>query len=110
MPLSERVRIEVYLPHFPSREYEELLRSFASEFTFAFGGCSTLRGLEGSYLSKSGVLVPDQISLIYSDMPLTFSTDFEIAAAYATEVRRAVMETLPEEEVLVVVAQIYHTV
>jgi hypothetical protein len=110
LPLFERVRIEVYIPHLSSREYEELLRSFANEFTFAFWGCSTLKGLEGSYLSKSGELVPDQISLIYSDIPLTLSTDFEVASAYASEIRRAVMETLPEEEVLVAVAQIYHTV
>ena len=110
MPLFERVRIEVYLPRLSSREYEELLRAFASEFTFAFGGCSTLKDLEGSYLSKSGVVVPDQISLIYSDIPLTLSTDFEIVAAYAGGVRRAAMKTLPEEEVLVAVAQIYHTV
>ena len=67
MPLLERVRVEAYLPDLPSSEYQNLLRSFEEEFTYAFGGCSIVRGLEGSYLSDSGDRIPDRINLIFSD-------------------------------------------
>ena len=49
MPLLERVRVEVYLPDPSIAEYDNLLTSFEAEFTYAFGGCTILRGLEGCY-------------------------------------------------------------
>lgn len=38
MPLLERTRVEVYQPDLPSSEYQDLLRSFEEELTYAFGG------------------------------------------------------------------------
>ena len=108
MPLLERVRIEVYVPDFPSSEYQNLLRSLAEEFTYAFGGSSILTGLEGSYLSATGELIPDRINVVYSDVPLALSTDYTNVAAYAGELRRTAMEVLREEAVLVSVEQVYH--
>jgi hypothetical protein len=109
LPLFERARVEVYLPDLPSPEYEALLKLFASEFTSAFGGCSTVRGIEGSYLSEAGVPIGDKINLIYSDTPLMLSTDSNRVAAYVTEVKRAAMGALvEEEEILVSVEQVYH--
>ena len=55
MPLSEKARVEVYLPDLPKASYQDLLDALDREFTFAFGGCTILRGLEGSYLAA---LVP----------------------------------------------------
>ena len=72
MPLLERVRVEVYLPDLPSSEYQNLLRSFEEEFTYAFGGSPIVRGLEGSYLSEAGERIPDRISLLYSDAPVAY--------------------------------------
>ncbi len=60
MPLLERVRVEVYIPDLPADAYRNLLRSFEEEFTYAFGGCTIVSGLEGSYLSKTGTKVPDR--------------------------------------------------
>ena len=110
MPLLERVRVEVYLPdpHLP--EYENLLRLLAQEFTYSFGGCSVVRGLEGSYLSMRGNVMQDRINLIYSDVPLALSLDFAAVAAYARALKRVAMETLAEEAVLITVEQIYHAV
>ncbi len=110
MPLLERVRVEIYLPdpHLP--EYEDLLRLLAQEFTYAFGGCSIVRGLEGSYLSIRGNVMPDRINVIYSDVPLALSVDFAIVAVYARELKRAAMEALAEEAVLITVEQMYHAV
>ena len=110
MPLPERVRVEVYLPDLPTSEYQNLLRSFEEEFTYAFGGCSILRGLEGSYLSASGERIADRISVLYSDAPLALSTNFDSLAAYVGELRRAAMVALSEESVLISVAQVYHAV
>jgi hypothetical protein len=110
LPLLERVRVEVYLPDPQLPEYENLLRLLAQEFTYAFGGCSIVRGLEGSYLSILGNVMPDRINLIYSDIPTALSTNFAIVAEYAGELKRAAMEALAEEAVLITVEQIYHAV
>ena len=110
MPLLERTRVEVYLPDLPSTLYQTLLRSFEVEFTYAFGGASIIRGLDGSYLSTSGERIPDRINLLYSDAPLALSTDFASLAAYVRELRRAAMEALSEEAVLISVEQVYHEV
>ena len=110
MPLLERVRIEVYLPNIPSSEYRNLLRSFEEELTYAFGGSSIVRGLEGSYLSASCECIADRVNLLYSDAPLALSTNFESLAAYVRELKRAAMEALSEEAVLISVEQVYHEV
>jgi hypothetical protein len=62
LPLLERVRLEVYLPDPSIPEYDNLLTSFA-EFTYAFGGCTILRGLEGCYLSQFGKRIHDRINV-----------------------------------------------
>jgi hypothetical protein len=110
LPLLERVRVEVYLPDLPSAEYQNLLRSFEEEFTYAFGGASTVRGVEGSYLSDLGQRIPDRINLLFTDAPLALSTNFVSLAAYVGELRRAAMEALSEESVLISVEQVYHAV
>ncbi|HEX7335027.1 MAG TPA: hypothetical protein VF290_26230 [Pyrinomonadaceae bacterium] len=110
MPLLERVRVEIYLPDPHVTKYDYLLRSFEYEFTYAFGGCTIVRGLEGSYRSRFGDRITDRINLIYSDLPLALSVDFALVAGYVREVKRASIDALKEEEVMVVVTQIYHSV
>ena len=108
MPLLERARVEVYVPDLPAPHYGNLLLSFEEEFTYAFGGCTIVRGLDGSFLSQAGVKTPDRISLIYTDLPTALSTNFESAALYAHELRQAAFDALDEEGVLVTVGQVYH--
>ena len=108
MPLLERARVEVYVPDLPGPDYRNLLLSFEEEFTYAFGGCTIVRGLDGSYLSRAGLKTPDRINLIYTDLPVALSTNFESAARYAAELRQAALAALHEENVLVAVGQIYH--
>jgi hypothetical protein len=110
LPLLERARVEVYVPDLPAPHYRNLLLSFEEEFTYAFGGCTIVRGLDGSYLSSAGVKTPDRINLIYTDVPLALSTNSESAARYADELKRAAFDVLDEESVLVAVGQIYHAV
>ena len=110
MPLLERVRIEVYLPDSPIPEYEDLLQSLANEFTYAFGGCSILRDIEGRYLSFLGNHISDRISVVYFDAPLALSIDFAVVAAYSRELKETVMNSLTEEQVMIAVEQVYHSV
>jgi hypothetical protein len=94
----------------PATSYHNLLLAFEEEFTYSFGGCTIMRGLDGNYLSSLGVRTPDRINLIYTDLPIALSTNFEIIARYADELKQAAFEDLAEEAVLVVVTQIYHSV
>jgi hypothetical protein len=87
-----------------------LLLSFEEEFTYAFGGCTIVRGLAGSFLSQAGVKTPDRINVIYTDLPAALSTSFESAARYTHELRQAASDALDEESVLVTVGQIYHAI
>lgn len=50
----------MYLPDLPTASYRNLLEAFDVEFTHAFGGCTIVRGLEGSYLSRVGVKTPTE--------------------------------------------------
>lgn len=110
MPLLERARVEVYVPDMPAPHYRNLVLSFQEEFTYAFGGCTVVRSLEGRYLSHAGENTSDRISLIYTDLPLALSTSFENVARYSEELKQAAFEALAEETILVAVERIYHAV
>ena len=110
MPLLERARVEVYVPDLPTPPYRNLLISFEEEFTYAFGGCTMVRGLDGSYLSRSGVKTSDRINLIYADLPVALSINFDKAARYADEIKEAAFDALNEESVFVTIGQLFHAV
>ena len=57
----------MYLPDLPRPAYQDLLDAFDREFTYAFGGCTVIRGLTGSYLSRDGVILQDRINVIFTD-------------------------------------------
>jgi hypothetical protein len=42
LPLSEKARIEIYLPDLPTAAYGDLLEAIEREFTYTLGGCTTL--------------------------------------------------------------------
>ena len=92
MPLSEKARIEVYLPDLRLPEYQDLLSTMEQEFTYSFGGCTTIRGLEGSYLSRIGPIMQDRINLVYTDTPFSPDVQFELVARYAEKLRVAAFE------------------
>lgn len=52
MPLSEKARVEVYIPDLPLTSYDRLLETLEAEFTYLFGGCTLQRRLDGNYLSQ----------------------------------------------------------
>ena len=108
MPLSEKARIEVYLPDLPRAAYQDLLSALTQEFTYTFGGCTIIRGLDGSYLSQADSPIQDRINLIYTDTPYTFAENFEVVSAYADKLKNAAFAALEEEAILIVVSQVYH--
>ena len=108
MPLSARVRVEVYLPDLPKRAYQHLLDSLEEEFTHTFGGSTVSHGLRGSYLSRLGFAMRDRVSLIYSDLPLTIEVDRELISRYTEYLREAAFRALDEEAILVVIIPVYH--
>jgi DNA phosphorothioation-dependent restriction protein DptG len=110
LPLSERARIEVYLPDLPSVVYQELLDVLKSEFTYTFGGCSLIRGLNGSYQSQLGLPIEDRINLLYTDTPLSFDESFDSLSRYTDALRQTAFEALEEEAMLIVALKIYHSV
>lgn len=110
MPLSAKGRIEVYLPDLLKPEYQNLLQALDDEFTYNFGGCTIIRGLEGSYLSKFGQPIKDRINLIYTDSPYSFLDNEELLSTYTDKLRKTAFEALEEEAILVAVWQVYHSV
>jgi hypothetical protein len=108
LPLSEKARIEVYLPDVPRPAYPELLGALEQEFTHTFGGCTTVRGLEGNYLSRLGLRIRDRVNLVYTDTPFSFEPNLARLSRYAEELRDAAFHALEEEAVLVVVSRVYH--
>ena len=105
MPLLERARVEVYLPDLPRAAYYNLLDELTLEFTYTFGGCTTIHGLDGCYLSEAGSPIKDRINLIYTDTTYAFEENFETIAAYADKLKAAVNKALEEETVLIAGAQ-----
>ena len=109
MPLSEKVRIEVYVPDLPKPSYRDLLEAFDQEFTYTFGGCTIIHGLDGSYLSRAGLKMQDKINIIYTDIPLALEPNFERVSRYCNNLTKAAYEALEEEAVLVAVFNVYHS-
>ena len=99
----------MYLPDLPQAAYQDLLESLEREFTHAFGGCTIIRGLAGSYLSRQGLVLKDRINLLITDTPLIFRVDFKSISRYTDHLRQAAFVALEEEAVLVVAYEVYHS-
>ncbi len=110
MPLFAKGRVEVYLPDLLEPSYQNLLQALDDEFTYNFGGCTIIRGLDGSYLSKFSEKIQDRINLIYTDTPYSFEENSDLLSTYSDKIRKAAFEALKEETILVVVWQVYHSV
>ena len=108
LPLSEKVRIEVYVPGRSKAHYHYLCEAFGDECTEAFGGCTVQRGFEGRCFSDSGVKTIDGMNVVYTDLPLALPEYLAEIAAYTDEIRKAAHEILEEESILVTVRTIFH--
>lgn len=109
MPLFEKARIEVFLPDLPAPAYRDLLEAYEREFTYAFGGCTIIRGLQGSYLSHGGVVMQDRINLIFTDSQFSVRDQIDLLSQYADQLRTAAFHALSEEAILVSIGSVWHS-
>ena len=110
MTLSAKGRIEIYVPDPLDESYIQVLAALEDEFTYNFGGCSIIRGIDGNYLSDDGEKGSDRINLIYTDTPYSFEENLKPLADYMDQIRSAVSEALKlEESILVAAYPVFHS-
>ena len=108
--LSKRARIEAYLPEKKAKAYRRLRAAIQDEFLFTFGGCTVINGIKGLYLLSGEEPETDEITLIYADTPFGLDDNFEAVSEYTDAIREAAAEALPEQSILVVVHEVYHSI
>ena len=74
MPLSEKVRIELFIPDLPDPIYSNVLDRLGDELSYAFGGCTVVPA-SGKYRSQSGLLLPDKINILFTDTAFDWQKD-----------------------------------
>ncbi|MBV9241758.1 MAG: hypothetical protein JO314_07110 [Acidobacteria bacterium] len=85
------------------------MAALEDEFTFNFGGCSIIKGVEGDYLASDGQVDRDRINIIYTDTPYSFEENLPRLTSYAAEIREATGDALQEEEsILVALYPVFH--
>ena len=108
MPLSEKVRIEMFIPDLLDPIYGRLLEEFGDELSYAFGGC-TVASTSGKYRSDSGVILPDRINILFTDAPFQWEKDRDVIERYAGGLREVIEQALKDEEaILISVYPVYH--
>ena len=108
MPLSEKIRIEIFIPDLPDPVYGRLLEEFGDELSYAFGGC-TVASTSGKYRSDSGVILPDRIDILFTDAPFQWEKDRDVIERYAGGLREVIEQALKDEEaILISVYPVYH--
>lgn len=109
MPLSEKARIEIYLPDSPQNPiYQDLLDELREEFAWAFGGCSIVGNVRGTFRESTYSLTEDTINILYTDLPFSLEKQFEVVSDYADTLQKIVATALDAEEaVLITVSKIY---
>jgi hypothetical protein len=96
------------LPDSSDPVYQDLLKELSEEFSYTFGGC-TITSSSGKYHSLSGVIMPDKIHILFTDIPCLWNNDRLPIERYVENVRKAVKKALAAEEaILVVVYPVYH--
>lgn len=110
MALSKRARIEIYLPTKNEERYQRLRRACELEFLRMFGGCTVISGTRGLYLNSDGVEETDTIDVVYADTHFELEDDRTEISKYTDELKSAVLAATNEEDILLVVHDIYHSV
>jgi hypothetical protein len=110
LPLSEKIRIEIFVPDLPNPLYGRMLEQFGDELTYAFGGC-TVTPSTGKYRSPSGLILPDKINILFTDAPLEWKKDSAVIETYAEELQDVIQQALRNEEsILLAVHPIFHVI
>ncbi len=103
MPLSEKVRIEIFIPDLPDPIYHRLLEELGDELSYAFGGCTVVQA-SGKYRSVSGLILPDKINVLFTDAPFHLERDRRIVDEYSRGLQDVVQRALEKEEAILIAA------
>ena len=98
-------RIECYIPEVVDlQDYDIAFDWLCDEFAYAHGGCSSITGIAGQFVSASGLSMSDRITLVWCDLPWRWTTARERAEAiaYTAGLRDYLTAVLPHEEVIYV--------
>jgi hypothetical protein len=108
LPLSEKIRVELFIPDLPDPVYGRLLEELGDELCYAFGGCSVITAV-GKYRTTAGGILPDSVRILFSDTPFDWGKDRLIIEGYAEQLRHVVQQVLSSEEaILIAVFPVYH--
>jgi hypothetical protein len=108
LPLLEKVRIELFIPDLPDPIYARLLEEFGNELSYAFGGCTAI-STQGKYRSTAGSILPDKITILFTDAPFQWNKDRLLIERYTRGLQQVVGQVLSNEEaILVSVHPVYH--
>ena len=108
MPLSEKIRVELFIPDLPDPIYSRLLRELGDEPTYTFGGCTVI-STQGKYRSDAGIILPDDVNVLLTDTPFDWNRDRLLIEQYAEGIQSVVQKALSgEEAILVAVYPVYH--
>jgi len=108
LPLSEKVRVEIFIPDLPDPIYDRLLEELSDELSYAFGGCTVAQTF-GKYRSSSGEILPDKVNILFTDAPFIWNEDRRIIEGYTREIQNVVAQALEKEEaVLIAVYPLFH--
>jgi len=109
LPLSEKVRVEIFVPDLPDPIYNRILEELGDELSYAFGGCTVTQAF-GKYRSASGAILPDKINVLFTDAPFEWEKDRRIVEQYVLELQNVVRRALGKEEaILIAVYPIFHS-
>ncbi|MFN2413337.1 MAG: hypothetical protein ABR535_09855 [Pyrinomonadaceae bacterium] len=96
------------MPRSNDAVYRRIRAAFENEFLTTFGDYALITDLNGSYTNESGGVDVDVIDLLYVDAPFDLEKHRHPVAIYAAALQQVVLETTPEESVLVVVHETLH--
>ena len=107
---APKIRVEVYVPIRYEPAYQDTLTWLIEEFTELRGGCTVNESVGGYYLSQSGKVIDDRVSIVYSDFPMNWEaqSDQEEALDYCETLQSFLLENLWEEEILIAAYPVVH--
>ena len=107
---APKIRVEVYLPVRYEPAYQDTLTWLIEEFTELRGGCTVHENAGGYYLSQSGAIIDDRVSIVYSDFPMNWNdlSDQAEALDYGAALQNFLVENLWEEEILITAHDVSH--
>ena len=107
---APRIRVEVYVPIRYEPAYQDTLSWLIREFTELRGGCTVIENTDGYYLSQTGEVIDDRVSVVYCDFPMSWNkrAEREMVLEYCGGLQNFLLENLWEEAILIAAHPVSH--